>query len=259
MKIILTSFTCILLIIVLGCSSKHNHNHTYSSENMPDTTDVLWSINNTESEGQYNVSAQVFDQRGKPLNSFDVFHEKKMHLFVVSKDLTYFDHLHPEDHHGKFETTIQFPFADEYKLIGEYMPSNKNVSTKYHWIKIEGEKAPTKQIVPDTSRIKFINNIEVSISVDRVAVGNETEITYAFTNTDPKSKKVKINKYLGSYGHVIFLSNDLENYLHAHASISSANSVTVTAKFPENGVYKFWGQFLLGKELITVPYVISVQ
>jgi hypothetical protein len=70
----------------------------------------------------------------------DVMHDKKIHLIVVSNDLSYFDHVHPEfqssgdykievnskagvDANGIGHSTTQFPNGGDYMLYADYMPT----------------------------------------------------------------------------------------------------------------------------------------
>src|SRR3989338_8742259 len=41
-------------------------------------------------------------ESGNPISSLDIVHEKIMHLIVVSKNLNYFEHIHPEEGSGSF-------------------------------------------------------------------------------------------------------------------------------------------------------------
>lgn len=55
------------------------------------------------------ITILIQDKWNKPIDTFDLMHEKLMHLIVVSKDLSYFDHLHPE-HVGQGQFTVKTKF-----------------------------------------------------------------------------------------------------------------------------------------------------
>src|SRR5687768_11921513 len=56
--------------------------------------------------------------------ALDVEHEKKIHLILVSADLSWFDHIHPEyDADGSYKVKTQFPAPGKYKLFADYKPS----------------------------------------------------------------------------------------------------------------------------------------
>ena len=66
----------------------------------------------------------VIDPRtSKPVQRFEMVHEKPFHLFVVSEDLNYFVHEHPElvsDHSFRFKT--RFPKPGMYRLLCDFYP-----------------------------------------------------------------------------------------------------------------------------------------
>src|SRR5688500_12718815 len=54
---------------------------------------------------------------GDPITAFDTVHDKLMHLIIVSNDLSYFAHLHPQlDNNGIFTVTHAFPESGGYKM-----------------------------------------------------------------------------------------------------------------------------------------------
>ena len=70
-----------------------------------------------------SVTILIQDKWNKPIDKFDIMHEKLLHLIVVSKDLTYFDHLHPEYvGGGQFEINTKFPAGGHYQLIADFTP-----------------------------------------------------------------------------------------------------------------------------------------
>jgi hypothetical protein len=58
---------------------------------------TLW-LEQTELERgqQTELRFRILGQEGQPVRDFDVEHEKRMHVIVARRDLTGFQHLHPE-------------------------------------------------------------------------------------------------------------------------------------------------------------------
>ena len=70
---------------------------------------------------QFRITNPVTKERVK---EFDVVHEKLFHLFVISQDLEFFDHIHPEllaD--GSFIVDITFPRPAHYRLYADLLPT----------------------------------------------------------------------------------------------------------------------------------------
>jgi len=54
------------------------------------------------------LSLRVVDPHGQPVRNFELVHEKLIHLFLVSEDLTFFAHTHPVP---REEVPSSFPFG----------------------------------------------------------------------------------------------------------------------------------------------------
>jgi hypothetical protein len=64
-----------------------------------------------------------FQYTRETITDFDVVHEKRMHLIIVSKDLRHFAHEHPVlDRTGRFTLRYAFPTGGEYRLFADVAP-----------------------------------------------------------------------------------------------------------------------------------------
>src|SRR5687768_18013380 len=62
------------------------------------------------------LSFVVTEQKvGEPLESFELLHDRLMHLIIVDETLAYFDHVHPAFRDGAFRISHVFPSAGRYK------------------------------------------------------------------------------------------------------------------------------------------------
>src|SRR4051794_25982879 len=61
---------------------------------------------------------------GSIIQQFETVHERICHLFVVSQDLEYFAHLHPEVRaDGALNVEVMLPRAGAYQLIADFVPT----------------------------------------------------------------------------------------------------------------------------------------
>ena len=64
---------------------------------------------------------RIVDEHGEPVRDFDVTHEKRMHLIVARRDLTGFQHLHPEPAaDGTWSTDVRLDAAGSYRLFADF-------------------------------------------------------------------------------------------------------------------------------------------
>ncbi|HEY0827028.1 MAG TPA: hypothetical protein VGE40_02950 [Bacilli bacterium] len=217
---------------------------------------------NPKSKQENKLKIQVHNKNGNPIENFDISHEKKLHLIVVSKDLSYFNHIHPVlKDKGLFEITTQFPAGGEYKLFADFIPTGSSVMTKSEWVKVGGEEVGPIPIQPDKNLTKEVDGKEVMLTTNQLKAGEE--VTLTFTIHDEKSKEpiTNLEQYLGAVGHVVALTEDVDQYLHVHPmeEKTTGPDAKFMTTFPKSGIYKIWGQFLHENEVFIVPFVIEVS
>ncbi|HEX8920412.1 MAG TPA: heavy metal-binding domain-containing protein, partial [Pyrinomonadaceae bacterium] len=63
-------------------------------------------------------------QTGARVRDYVVNHEKLFHLFIVSQDMTEYQHIHPRlERDGSFEVETVFPQAGLYKIHADFFPA----------------------------------------------------------------------------------------------------------------------------------------
>ncbi|WP_042454803.1 hypothetical protein [Neobacillus dielmonensis] len=209
------------------------------------------------------LSILIKDNSNQPITSFETVHEKKMHLFIISNDLSYFSHIHPKyKENGQFDFTGEFPAGGDYKLIAEFTPKGGgDSSVETHWLQVEGEPADFGPIVPDKKLTKKVNGKEVTLSFDQLQPNKILHMTFSIRDAKIHKPIKDLQPYLGAMGHAVAISADAEQYLHIHPMTTEENGpkVTFMTIFPEKGLYKIWGQFKHDGKVFTVPFVIEVH
>jgi hypothetical protein len=207
------------------------------------------------------ITINVQDKNGKPIDKFDVVHEKQMHLIIASKDLSFFNHIHPENKgNGQFTVTTQFPAAGDYKVIADISPTGIGAMNKSQWFTIQGTAPAAKAIEPDTSLTKVVDGKEITLSFDHLMANMELALNFNMKDAQTKKPITDLQPYLGAVGHVVILSQDAENYLHVHPADEKAKGpdAKFMTTFPHSGVYKIWGQFQHNSKVFIVPFVVKV-
>ncbi|TVY03308.1 hypothetical protein [Cohnella terricola] len=238
--------------------------HEVSHRIMADDVRADWSVAELQtpsSDKMKIIRLTIGRQDGSAIDEFDVTHDKMLHLIVVSDDLSYFDHIHPEYlGGGVFEIEHEFPQGGEYQLIADFKPVDGDATTKSQRVRIAGRQTQSVPIVPDGSLEQNADGIRVNLAIDQLTPRQDA--TLKFSMTDVKSGKpiTDLQPYLGAIGHVVILSDDGERYLHVHAEEDQGTGpdAVFETQFPRSGVYKIWGQFQHNDQVITVPYVVKV-
>jgi hypothetical protein len=184
-----------------------------------------------------------------------------MHLIVVSKDLLYFDHIHPEyKGNGEFRVTTQFPAGGEYTVIAEFIPTGMAVMTKTQWMTVQGSASKAATIKPDKNLTKIVDGKEITLSFDHMMSGMDLNMTFNIKDAKTKEPITNLQPYLGAVGHVVILSADTEMYLHVHPTEEKATGpeAKFMTSFSKSGVYKVWGQFQQNGKVFVVSFVVNV-
>ncbi|MBY0598821.1 hypothetical protein [Bacillus bingmayongensis] len=282
-KTLITAMGMILTVgIFTGCtnqsdskSTSHQHEtknekankeneHAGHNEKKSQDMNVSWDLSpsNPKENQKEKLAIEVKDSQNKPIEDYEINHEKKMHLIVVSKDLSYFNHIHPTyDGNGKFNVDVSFPKGGEYKFIADFIPKGGSQTTQTHTIKVEGTEQKVEPLQTDESLVKAADGKEITLSYDGELKPNK-EVMLNFSIKDAATKKpiTDLETYLGAIGHVVILSEDTEQYLHVHPADSKTMGPEAMfhTEFPTSGTYKIWAQFQHKGKVFTVPYVITI-
>ncbi|ODG92599.1 MULTISPECIES: hypothetical protein [Bacillaceae] len=267
MKYLLLILSFFTVIGLSGCESKTHVGSTHQNMNhetkeKKDTTQVSFSFNGTpESNNKVDLNIQVNSLKGKPVDQFELEHEKLMHLIIVSKDLSFFDHLHPQyKGKGLFTVIPNFPNGGEYKLFTDFIPKGSDKNVKSKLVKVTGQPAGPVSLIPDKVLTKVIDGKEITLKFDKLATDQEVKMTYTIKDAKTKKEINDLQPYLGAVGHVVAISGDTNTYLHVHPmnEKSSGPVAEFMTSFPKKGLYKIWGQFKQNGNVFIVPFIVDV-
>ncbi|MDQ1910769.1 hypothetical protein RAC89_09810 [Paenibacillus sp. GD4] len=231
---------------------------------MADQVKAAWSLTDagaSEAGIGKRIRLEVKKSDGSPVDRFQVNHEKLLHLIVISKDLSYFNHIHPEHKGGGvFEIDNVFPAGGEYRFIADFKPADGDSMTKMEWLKVEGKPSEAVPVVPDEKLVRVIDGKRVTLTLDSLEAKKETKLTFTLAEESSNQPITDLQQYLGAIGHVVILSEDGERYVHVHAEEGQGTGpdAVFEASFPRSGVYKIWGQFQRNGQVFTAAYVVKV-
>jgi hypothetical protein len=193
---------------------------------IPAGTPATWTLKIVDSES------------GEPVQEFENVHEKLLHLIVVSTDLTWFNHLHPEyQGNGIFTIDATLPRAGSYKLYADYTPKGKTQEVAQHEFATDGAQPTPTQILPvhDTAGaggwiVREVSarpegepeaeggaTYQVALMPMPMKLTPNTDVMLHFQVRDANGKPVNdLEPYLGALGHAVLLSSDTKVYLHTH-------------------------------------------
>jgi len=203
---------------------------------------------------------------GATVRRFETVHEKVFHLFVVSRDLDYFAHVHPVLHaNGALDVDLVVPRPGPYQLIADFLPAGgapQLVQRSFVTAGYTGPIGAVPVLAPDLGE-KIDGGIRVQLTPPRSVARREQLLTFEVADAATGAPVRDLEPYLGATGHLLAASADLSTVFHSHpvAEVSSRNGPTVVFQtlFPSAGMYRVWLQVQREGRVSTVSFTIPVQ
>lgn len=204
---------------------------------------------------------RVLDPRDqKTVEKFEVMHEKLFHLFLVSEDLGYFAHEHPEyEPGGVFRFDTKFPQGGAYRVVTDFFPEGGTPQMNASTLFVAGA-APKKKplaagLAPQTGK-----NLRAELVTEPAEPLAGFKTLLFFTLSGEGGKPLQLEPYLGAWGHMLAASEDLIDMVHTHPFIADGGpKVQFNMIFPREGMYRVWVQFQNAGVVNTVAFNVPVK
>jgi hypothetical protein len=192
---------------------------------------------------------------GRAVDRLEVVHEKLMHVFLVSENLEFFVHLHPDPQpDGSFRLPVRLPLGGMYRLLADYYPSGSVPQLTLKTLFATGRSSPPT-LRPSLATCRG-ENLTATFRFDpeRPIAGLETKL---FVTLDPSTE---IQRYLGAWAHMLLASADLIDLLHLHPFLADGGPVMqFNIIFPRAGMHRLWIQLQRAGVINTVQFTIRVK
>jgi hypothetical protein len=198
-------------------------------------------------------------ETGAQVKHFEIVHEKLFHLFIVSQDLRYFAHVHPQlGGDGVFRLDTSLPKPGAYRLLADFYPTGgtpqfvpKTITTVGYTVPLE---AGIPKLGPDLSP-KQAENLTAELKLDppQPIAGKKTML---FVHLTPAEG---LEPYIGAWAHLLAASDDLVDTIHDHPFIANGGpDMQFNIFFPREAAYRVWIQFQRKGVVNTVAFTIPV-
>lgn len=231
------------------------------------------------------IRIKIKDDRDERVTSFDVVHEKQLHLIVVAEDLGWFAHQHPtlrDD--GSFDLNMQFPAGGTYRLFHVFKPKGMSEAVAAANVNVEGERRARFTLEPNIDQSQRIGEYEVEPhGIETIHAGRGTSLWFIIKRDGEPA--AHLQPYLGERGHLVAISRDFERYVHAHAIGDDqhdhdhghhhghahehdhdhedhdirAGAIGFHVKFPEPGLYRMWIAFKHNNQVHQAAFTVMVD
>jgi hypothetical protein len=186
-------------------------------------------------------------------------HEKMIHLIIVSNDLSYFNHIHPEPDGNNFVVETVFPSAGNYLLFAEYKPMGEQTLVQKIQLNVKGK--PTRERSEFAIRnVSTTGDYKVTLEISggKLTTGVPVHIPVTFMKDQTTIDAGSFDDYLGAKAHAIIIGMGNKTFMHAHPMVQQ-NSISVQTEFDEPGIYRLWLQFKADGVLHTADFILAVE
>jgi hypothetical protein len=229
------------------------------------------------------IKYRIKNDKGDVVTDFAIAHEKVMHFIVVRRDLTQFQHLHPDFNQetGEFRVAVAFPAPGPYRFFADFTPGTDNpmqlpVTVSSDLTVGDVPDFQPQAVTPDTKK-------EVSVPPDYHVtytlpseLQSQTPVTYSLV-VEKDNQPVILENYLGALGHSVVLKAETLDYIHTHAGeqgdpmehgehgghamppAQQENNIDFSTTFPDAGIYRIFTQFQHQGNVLTTAYTVAVK
>ena len=226
---------------------------------------------------------------GEAIKKFEVVHERQYHLFVISQNMEYFQHIHPEEQpDGTWTIDVTLPKAGYYKVLSDFMPSggaSQFIARPLVTAGYVGDlAADSAHLIADTLLTKTVDDTSAAVAYDPpvFVTGQYGHINFHLTDKDTGRPIIDLQTYLGAFGHTLIMSEDMVDYVHSHPldilaqpdddgnprfiippgadleKLRGGPDVTFEGLMPKPGLYRSWTQFRRNDKIYTFAFTFNV-
>jgi hypothetical protein len=196
------------------------------------------------------LSFSIRDDAGRAVTDFDEEHGKRLHLILVRRDLSGFQHLHPElGADGTWSTSVELPEAGPYRVYADFK-SGRDDLTLGADLTAAGEYDPRP--LPAPSDVARTEGYEVTKH------GHGDTLAFAVSRDGRPVRDLQ--PYLEARGHLVVIREGDLAYLHVHPEDESEDpsEIGFHAELPTAGRYRMYLQFRHEGQVRTVEFTEEV-
>lgn len=184
---------------------------------------------------------------GRPVTDYVATHTKALHLVIASRDLTHFEHLHPElTADGTWAVAVGVNRAGAYRVFADFQPAARaEPLTLGTDLLVAGQYAPAP--LPPASATAVVDGYTATLD-GRLQPGTSSTVTLSIEKDG--APVTDLEPYLAAYGHLVALRAGDLTYLHVHPEGAPGDgltpagpSVTFMVDVPDAGEYRLFLDF----------------
>jgi len=206
---------------------------------------------------------------GAPVTRYALVHEKPLHLIVVRRDLSGFQHVHPSlVPDGTWTVPLALPAPGPYRVFADF--TALDAAGRQNAVVLGADVPPSTPVAPAPSAPASASPAGPSVptgpsTVDGLTVSSEGALRVGVAEpllfrVTRAGVPVAVQPYLGAYGHLTMLRETDLAYLHIHPEPGLADGA---AKFwvaaPSAGTFRMFLDYQVDGAVHTAQFTVAVS
>lgn len=190
---------------------------------------------------------RVLGPDGAPVTAYTAAHDKDLHLVVVRRDLSGFQHVHPVlGADGAWSVPLRVGQPGQYRVFADFQPAGRDKGLILGVdVPAPGDYRPAA--LPAPARTASVDGYTVTLDGDLVP-GTASRLT--LTVSKDGAPVTDLQPYLAAYGHLVALRDGDLAYLHVHPDgmpgdgrTQAGPQIVFDAEVPSAGTYRLFLDF----------------
>lgn len=203
--------------------------------------------------GSVTFAFRITGPDGAPVTTFDEVHDQQLHLIIVRRDGTGFQHLHPErDAAGTWQVPLTVAAGGVYRAFADFTPTGGPATMLGVDLFAPGDFQP---VTHTPTRTSTVDGYTVTLGGDLVT-GAASPLRLTVTRD---GAPVAVEPYLGAYGHLVALRGGDLAYVHIHPADAATpgSMVGFDTEVPSAGTYRMFFDFQVGGVVRTADFTVT--
>lgn len=197
---------------------------------------------------------RVVGRDGQPVKTFAIVHDKPLHLIVVRRDLSGYQHLHPAmATDGRWRVPLTLPTAGAWRAYADFtvdVGGQQTALTLGVDLSVAGEYAA--RALPAPAREAAVAGL--SVSYDGAPAPGATQPIFF------RVPGAALERYLGAFGHLVVVREGDLGYVHVHPEDRLVDgAVKFWLAVPSTGRYRMYFDFQVAGKVHTAEFTLVVS
>jgi hypothetical protein len=197
----------------------------------------------------------IIDRGRKPVTRFATVHERQLHLIVVRRDLTGYQHLHPTmDAAGTWTVSLRLPDPGVYRVYADFSATGADGTSTPVILGVDVGVPGPYTPVPLPAETRESTAGPLTVRLEGAAQAGAVGTLWFRISSGGAPASDRLQRYLGAYAHLVAIREGDLALTHTHGSDLTERGVRCLLATPGPGRYRLFLDFQFADTVRTAAY-----